>query len=329
MQRAHLCVPVVTAEVEAERNTGTGRQWSLPAGDALHVLRTACAPRWVRLEDEDGLLFDQANRGGARNPVFTANGGAPALWVPSGDGPVGDVVVAVFDRRFRAERVTFREPPPGQVLDLDIFFAGLSWTPEGDRGPPQLAAALEGLETILENSTDLRLGEVRQHRFVGSIAERFAIIEQGSDELAELFQTSAGTAAPSVPIFFVREVEGSLASSGGIPGPIGVPGLSSSGIAVGVEAAAGADLGRLLAHELGHFLGLFHTTELDGTVIEALGDTPACEDDADGDGDGLVSVSECRDRGGDNLMFWSAGATGTRLSPSQRSVLRRATILHR
>ena len=64
-------------------------------------------------------------------------------------------------------------------------------------------------------------------------------------------------------------VPGPLGSLARRPGPIlvwtpaGVPGVTRP-----------QALGRVLAHELGHFLGLFHTRELGSTVVDPLVDTP-------------------------------------------------------
>ncbi|MCA9581521.1 MAG: hypothetical protein KC416_06980, partial [Myxococcales bacterium] len=86
-----------------------------------------------------------------------------------------------------------------------------------------------------------------------------------------------------------------------------------------------AGLGPLLAHEIAHFLGLFHTTEPDGRVLEALSDTPVCGTDRDGDGDGFLSTMECDGAGAGNLMFWTA--QGRELSAQQIDVLRRSYVL--
>ncbi len=82
----------------------------------------------------------------------------------------------------------------------------------------------------------------------------------------------------------------------------------------------------MLFHEIAHFMGLFHTTETDGTVSDPLNDTPKCLPQKDANHDGLVSVSECAGNGAENLMFWAG--VGTDLTPGQRSVLRRSFVLY-
>ena len=91
-----------------------------------------------------------------------------------------------------------------------------------------------------------------------------------------------------------------------------------------------------LLHELGHFVGLAHTSEADGRVFDVLGDTPRCEAERhDGAGpnakDGVVDERECADGGGaNNVMFWSAevGAGPWTLTPAQAWVLRRHPLFY-
>ena len=77
-----------------------------------------------------------------------------------------------------------------------------------------------------------------------------------------------------------------LGFSGSIPGPMAVH--PRAYIGVSWMAHAGADgafseqdiriLSETLAHETGHYLGLFHPVELDFSAYDALDDTPECED---------------------------------------------------
>jgi hypothetical protein len=79
-----------------------------------------------------------------------------------------------------------------------------------------------------------------------------------------------------------------------------------------------------MAHEAGHFLGLYHTGERDGRSFDPLLDTPECPASADTNGDKLVSGQECTGKGNDNLMFWTtAPVPQRRLTADQRFVLLR------
>ena len=103
-----------------------------------------------------------------------------------------------------------------------------------------------------------------------------------------------------------------LGLAGGIPGPLTPTG--STGVAVNLGEGAGRDgrydametrlLGETLAHEVGHFLGLFHPMELpeSGEAIEhwdSFDDTPDC-----------LRFDVCVANLGDNLMFPSPVCQG-------------------
>jgi hypothetical protein len=75
----------------------------------------------------------------------------------------------------------------------------------------------------------------------------------------------------------------------------------------------------VLMHEIGHFLGLFHTSESSGVVLDPLTDTPECGSEQDLDHDHSLSAFECAGHGGDNLMFWTGA--GANLTPQQISVM--------
>jgi hypothetical protein len=104
-------------------------------------------------------------------------------------------------------------------------------------------------------------------------------------------------------------------------------GTAGSGIAVAVDMMAGnpGQFGRTLAHEIAHYLGLFHVSEADGTVLDNLADTPECRPAQDAGRNGL-DREDCAEHGADNLMFW-AKAPGIVLSEQQRALLRASPVL--
>ncbi|HEX6241444.1 MAG TPA: hypothetical protein VFZ61_11140, partial [Polyangiales bacterium] len=99
----------------------------------------------------------------------------------------------------------------------------------------------------------------------------------------------------------------------------------ASGVALALDVIGLEQADRALFHELGHQLGLFHTTERDGTSMEPLGDTPICGPELDADGDGVMRAAECTEHGADNLMFWEG--QGDALSSEQVAILSRSAIL--
>jgi hypothetical protein len=86
-------------------------------------------------------------------------------------------------------------------------------------------------------------------------------------------------------------------------------------------------LAETAAHEMGHFLGLYHPTEeysvRYGYQFDPLSDTPECTN-------GSQSAEECESYGGGNLMFWTAyspssrnaGKKQERFCPNQVHVIR-------
>jgi hypothetical protein len=97
----------------------------------------------------------------------------------------------------------------------------------------------------------------------------------------------------AVNVFFVDEIIGPfgagfgvlLGIAGGIPGPILSPGTPRGGVAISTQEAPGIDaaIETTTAHEIGHYLGLFHTIEEDfggffPTIYDPLPDTPEQND---------------------------------------------------
>lgn len=129
--------------------------------------------------------------------------------------------------------------------------------------------------------------------------------------------------------------------AGGIPGPVGPTGRSA--VVISMEESAGADgafddrtkveiLAETMAHEVGHYLGLFHPIELPaGSQVQswdALPDTNRC-----------TTFEACIDTLGDNLMFPTpicvepspgeslACLRQTRLTPDQKDVVQRYVLV--
>ena len=148
----------------------------------------------------------------------------------------------------------------------------------------------------------------------------------GDSELEEAAELSDGT---HVVVVIGETLDGGwdyLGLSGSIPGAL-VP-TSRSRVAISWLANAGIDgkfddvelqvYGETLAHEVGHYLGLFHPVESTYDLWDALDDTEQC-----------TTEGQCEDDLGANLMFpWPVcGVTGCvsqdQLTAEQQGVMHR------
>src|SRR5262249_2087756 len=88
----------------------------------------------------------------------------------------------------------------------------------------------------------------------------------------------------------------------------------------------------IIAHETGHQLGLFHTTEYNGLDFDPLPDTPQCSQAPyDTDHDGLMFPEECVGLDANNLMFWLIDSQeqlrSPLLTPNQQFVILRNPVV--
>ncbi len=224
-------------------------------------------------------------------------------------------------------------------IDLNVFVIGISGlTAASAASHSKLQGALTRFEAILA-PTGISLGTVRYFDVTGADATTFQVIDSsdGADsELARLFRVGSGGSARGVNVYLVRSISGAgdgfraLGVAGGIPGPVGIDGTGHSGVCVSFSDAVvgsgttGANVvGQILAHEVGHYVGLFHATE-------QLRPCGPGEDPSDGcapfgGGDQLADTT----RGDDgNLMYWSivGGGTNTELSDGQGHVYRMSAL---
>ncbi len=183
-------------------------------------------------------------------------------------------------------------------------------------------------------------------------------------ELSQLFTLSVPGNA--LNFFLVEDITGKDVPAGGtivgldgtIPGPSTLGGTIHSGAAVSVaDLTAGAgncgsvvnlgtcgadEVAYIAAHEGGHWMGLFHTTESTGDGWDSLDDTAICDCTTCCTGSNcaascssssssptVLPASVCRSstktqcQGGDNLMFWQYDSSSVgNLSTQQGQVMR-------
>lgn len=167
-----------------------------------------------------------------------------------------------------AETASGATPETGE-MDLNLFFTGAhGWTADSAPDDEDLQAVVDEIDEIYDQvGIDIR--NVAYHDVEGD----HRVIEDlftGTGDLAQLLSQSDRAELDGPSVFFVEDLMGPfggggvLGISGGIPGPMLVDGSVRSGVAVGTDSASAVGapgIAQVTAHEIGHYLGLYHTTE--------------------------------------------------------------------
>lgn len=217
------------------------------------------------------------------------------------------------------------------LIDVHIVFVGVDGIVAG-----MTAQAAESDETVqgivsglgdLWSDLGLGLGTVRYSDFDGDVASATTV--EGYEEFGNLLRSTDDGA--ELTFYMVQDIDlgdgaSILGLSGGPPGVAGHGGTSKSGVVINVANAAASpeQVSLIMAHEGGHFLGLFHPTENDLSGTDPLSDTPEC---SDSDGDGSLTSAECEGSGAENVMWPTAQVdTATSFSANQGWVVARSPI---
>jgi len=208
--------------------------------------------------------------------------------------------------------------PSAATITIQPYITGTTWS-AGD-----ISAALNVMSSIYSaNGITLTINDtitIRDTQYT-SVSGTFtnsttsALVSQGMTE--------------GVNLFFIKDYSDSeyLGNAAGIPGSMGIAN-SWNGVLISLTAHVSGStldaqlLGETAAHEMGHQLGLFHTTETGGTVFDILTDTAECLNSTkDFDNNNKMSAEECEGYGGENLMFWTAWNTTSRSAGKKQETL--------
>lgn len=173
--------------------------------------------------------------------------------------------------------------PEAGILDINFHLTGAAGlTAETAPNDADFQQALADLEELY-SQVGLRLGTITYT----DIGEEYQVIESvlfSQSDLQELFSLSVDAPRHALNVFIVEELISEIGGvllgvSGGIPGPA-IGGTARSGVAIATKRTPEVDteMFKVIGHEVGHHLGLFHTSEQDfgagASVHDPIEDTP-------------------------------------------------------
>lgn len=247
-------------------NVLVNRNWLLTGGPESQGICTAC-PNRIALSEGDFAAI------APNNPSAEVVPGSHVFILAALKQQGFQAVPTDGDARFTLHAKVTKDGtlPATGILDLNLHFTGAEgWTAETAQVDGNFQAVLDKIRDIY-GQVGITIGDLNYY----DVDESYRVIENiqgvGSD-MHEMFRSAASHSESNrLNLFFVDEISSAavggfgviLGISGGIPGPAMIQGTHRGGVVISVKPVEGAPAGvdTTAAHEMGHFLGLFHTSE--------------------------------------------------------------------
>lgn len=272
-----------------------------------------------------------------QSPIRPARGGTHSVTIGNPSGSPAAV---------RGSLIVNKRPETSSGrLDLRFYFVAIDGISAATApADPGVQAVLDALRSILANAA-ITIGQVSFYDYPSDRALELTVIDTSpagdsdadgiADEAEELFALPRPMGNRTLDLFVIRDFipAATIGFAGAIPGPALVPPGEGSGVIVALFAEfpstpqQAVPLAQTIAHEAGHYLGLYHPTEGTGIHGDPLLDTPFCGP--------LITLGDagkldCPDVL--NLMFGTnfvgIGAPQFEVTADQRYVLQRHPLVY-